>query len=173
MKKYLELNYHSFVDVITNSSTEVFVSASGDFIGRFKELVTEVLKMCGMDDIDLDTYLEFVVFRYDDSFEDYVSDNQEVIESFCKDLGLDVMKYNEKDFDLVEEYEKRAKEGKSIKVYNEAFNKWAKGYDYDNNGNDFSSESKIYIISKKDDSQTLEIMGKVSNLIHTEVMYNG
>lgn len=44
MKRYI-LNIHSFVDLITNSSTEIFVEASQSTIKAVKDMVNALLRM--------------------------------------------------------------------------------------------------------------------------------
>jgi hypothetical protein len=45
--KQLRISYHSFVDIITNSSTELFVSAGANTITGIKDIVNQLLKVQG------------------------------------------------------------------------------------------------------------------------------
>lgn len=49
MKTQLVINIHSFVDLITNSSSEIYVYASNGTIKSVKELINNLLKGVGSD----------------------------------------------------------------------------------------------------------------------------
>lgn len=49
MVKILEVPIHSFIDVITNSSTEMFVTASGRSVDMIKEMVQSIITLSGSD----------------------------------------------------------------------------------------------------------------------------
>lgn len=41
MEKYLAFNYHSFIDVITNSSTELFMSTDQKVVEFFRDILNQ------------------------------------------------------------------------------------------------------------------------------------
>lgn len=49
MRTFVNVNVHSVVDLITNSSTEIFMSASDSAIQNVKEIIDAVLKASGSD----------------------------------------------------------------------------------------------------------------------------
>jgi hypothetical protein len=72
MKTQLSIPIHSFVDIITNSSTEIFVTASERTITSIKELVDCILKGAGSSLRATDLY-EFSLskpYRYNEANEE-------------------------------------------------------------------------------------------------------
>ncbi len=63
--KSLKLNIHSFIDVITNSSTETFLCAHSGSVDMTKEVIDEILRLSGCEKT-ADDLFEFV-FEDDDS----------------------------------------------------------------------------------------------------------
>ena len=55
---HITVNLHSFVDLITNSSTEIFVEASQSTIDAVKEVVDNLLEVAGSD-LKADDLFEF------------------------------------------------------------------------------------------------------------------
>lgn len=79
MKTYYT-NYHSFVDVITNSSSELFVSTDQKIIEFFKEIINEDLG-------NKYSYLKLMSFKdfYKDHYlDEYEEDNPE---AYKKEYG--------------------------------------------------------------------------------------
>jgi len=60
-----KIPFHSVIDIITNSSTEIF-TYSGSSIGAFKELITEMFKIHGVDKSFDDVFIATI------SCDDYV-----------------------------------------------------------------------------------------------------
>jgi phosphoglycerate-specific signal transduction histidine kinase len=71
----LTINIHSFVDLITNSSTEIFVQASDQTVKSVKKLIDELLKLGNSqykcEDL-FDIYLTVGVWN--DDIDDYVQE---------------------------------------------------------------------------------------------------
>ena len=49
MEKNIEVKMHSFIDVITNSSTSIFITTHEKSVELFKELINKFLKSAGSD----------------------------------------------------------------------------------------------------------------------------
>jgi hypothetical protein len=55
-----KINYHSFIDVITNSSTELYVSSTEKTIQMFKDLVRQYLQeKLNREFVDVTDYIDF------------------------------------------------------------------------------------------------------------------
>ena len=54
MKQIFLVNFHSFVDVITNSSTELFISNTEKSIETVKEILRKMLDICNMQNDKVD-----------------------------------------------------------------------------------------------------------------------
>lgn len=70
--KAIQINIHSIVDIITNSSTEIYIAADNSTITTIQELVDNLLSTAGSDlkSTDLFTFELEVPDRYYDSVQD-------------------------------------------------------------------------------------------------------
>ncbi len=80
MKKMI-LRFHSFIDVITNSSTSVYVSCHSKSIEFAKELINSILKEAGSDKVAGDLFT-FKVYKEDEDGDKKEIKNLENIESY-------------------------------------------------------------------------------------------
>jgi hypothetical protein len=64
------IRIHSFVDLITNSSTELFISASQHTLDGVKSIINAVLKM-GESRLTADDLFTFELAKDEDSYGDY------------------------------------------------------------------------------------------------------
>jgi len=87
----VKLLVHSFIDLITNSSTEIFVH-SKDSLKPAKELLTEFLKISGSDKT-FDEVFEITLKLDSDNIREYMSYYLDDFEK--KELGLDDLLYEE------------------------------------------------------------------------------
>ena len=71
----IKINFHSIVDVITNSSTTIYTYQNS--VSEAKELVAEVLKLAGIEDKTPDDVFYYGVFCDDDV---YLDDIEEFVE---------------------------------------------------------------------------------------------
>lgn len=69
MSTYI-IRIHSFVDLITNSSTELFISASKHTLDGVKSVINAVLTMGGST-LKADDLFEFALVEDEDSYSDY------------------------------------------------------------------------------------------------------
>lgn len=79
MKKIkIKIKIHSLIDVITNSSTEIFVAASNRTIVFIKDFINTCLEIAERDDISADSLFNFGVELDDDGIidqrRDYIKD---------------------------------------------------------------------------------------------------
>lgn len=61
LPKYIDINIHSFIDLITNSSSEMFITATGKTEKTVKEIIDNVLKLSGSK-LTADDLFEFGVY---------------------------------------------------------------------------------------------------------------
>lgn len=79
MKKIFKIKYHSFIDVITNSSSELFVSTDKNVLKFFQELVKESEIKSGSSYLQLKTVKEAKeVFGLEEKLKD-LDDNDMVL----------------------------------------------------------------------------------------------
>jgi len=78
MKTAFKINYHSFVDIITNSSSEMFISTDKKVIDFFKEMFKDDIKSGGSC-LKLMTGKEFKEFYYDDPPLNKINDEDELL----------------------------------------------------------------------------------------------
>ena len=69
----VEIKVHSFVDVITNSSTSIYVSCHGKTIEFVKTLIGKLLKVAGVEG-EVEDYFSFYIKPDEDRFYDRFSD---------------------------------------------------------------------------------------------------
>jgi hypothetical protein len=58
LPKYIDITIHSMVDLITNSSSETFITATGSTVKIVKEIINKVLKL-GKSEFTADDLFEF------------------------------------------------------------------------------------------------------------------
>lgn len=73
--KTIKINIHSVVDVITNSSTTIFTYQNS--IEQAKELIQEMLNLCGIKDKTPDDLFYYGVFCDDDCYLEYINDRDD------------------------------------------------------------------------------------------------
>jgi len=90
MNKYYILNLHSVVDLITNSSSEIFVSASKKTVTAIKDTINNILKLGGSvatcDDL-FDIKLWVDGEYYDNEKDEYVSVDGEYTAEIERQMG--------------------------------------------------------------------------------------
>jgi hypothetical protein len=77
MKYYIPI--HSFIDLITNSSTEIYVEATEKTIKTLRELVNEILK-AGKSKLRADDLFTFSLEKNCDCYDEYDKDSDEAKE---------------------------------------------------------------------------------------------
>lgn len=99
--RILETNIHSVVDVITNSSTTIFIYQN--CVEQVKELVQEVLNLSGIKDKTSDDIFYYGVFCKDYIYLDYINEN----DGHDSDIPLVKSEYGTPEY---EEEQKKQKE---------------------------------------------------------------
>ena len=82
MKKIV-INVHSIIDVITNSSTSVFIHRN--CVKEVKELVREILNLSGLKNTTPDDVFYYGVFCDEDYYLDYINDEEHEDELYQDD----------------------------------------------------------------------------------------
>ena len=90
---------HSVIDVITNSSTEIFTDFSNS-VEPCKELINEMLKTFGVEDLTSDDIFDITVgYNDDERVKEYEDDgyDEETIESYMSEDSPKVLFIESKD----------------------------------------------------------------------------
>jgi hypothetical protein len=77
--KPIKVCIHSVIDIITNSSTEIFVGTHKNTIPLFKEFINQLLKDAGSDQTCEDIYdveLKYNKYEYNDLIEELIEDEE-------------------------------------------------------------------------------------------------
>lgn len=94
----LVLNYHSFVDVITNSSTEMFTTPHRNTVENCKKLINNILQIAGSDKtcddlfnvkITHSNYEDEVVDMTEEDFDEYEGYDERKLVIEPKDSSVD------------------------------------------------------------------------------------
>ena len=109
----LKVKFHSIVDVITNSSTTIFVYQ--DSIKEAKELIQEVLKLSGIKET-VDDLFWFGVFHDNDAYLDYIDDMGEAEFEELEELEKEFIKSFPTHEDWKTQYKLRNKWIEELKV---------------------------------------------------------
>jgi hypothetical protein len=137
MKHHTTVNIHSFVDVITNSSTEIFVS-SENTLTIVKEVLVELLKVMGSDktvDEVFDIKLKCINVSYVLEYLTYMLETDDVCNVILNSLGK-TQKEHEKTLErLITNVKNKKVEAPD----------WFKKYNVD-----YNVQTKIEITSKDD-----------------------
>lgn len=75
--KEIKIHVHSFIDIITNSSTEIYVQASEHTISNIKSLVNSILSIGGSTLKCDDLFIMKLVSDSDDDYDDDDEDDDE------------------------------------------------------------------------------------------------
>jgi hypothetical protein len=138
----IKIKLHSFVDVITNSSTVIFVTVGNSAINTMYEVIDEVLRVAGSDknakdlfDIEISRDWESILDNYIDSYdEEYSKDDREKALMEGRD-AIDGWK------------EKSAYEMENIVPYLKETGKWK---EYNTNYDDWEYSSWVSVKAKND-----------------------
>ncbi len=77
MKRSIVIKIHSLIDVITNSSTEIYTTTVDDAVDKAWELLNEILKVCGVEAGAEDYFsIEEVPDDWDQILEDYLGTDE-------------------------------------------------------------------------------------------------
>ena len=88
MNKKYTIKIHSFIDLITNSSTEIYIEASDKTVQTVKDIVNNILKL-GNSDITCDDLFEITLEKIDEDegYNDY-NDVSIIVKNLDEDSEL-------------------------------------------------------------------------------------
>lgn len=149
----LRIKYHSFIDIITNSSTEIYVSVGDWSVKTVKDLVNGMLKIAKSDK------------TCDDLFE--ISINNYRCEEWI--LGEQVYDYFVESNKMTrDEYKVLTDDEKLNKFYQESGETYetmsAKYYEHIEDDYDSFDESSLLVKAKTDDPDVIEVAKILHNL---------
>jgi Na+/phosphate symporter len=153
------MKMHSIIDVITNSSTEIYTFTSEESIKDAYNLLNEIIKISGSDKKAEDLFI--ITREYDDlcKIADIINDNiEKVEEQELKDLLSKEEAYYEN-----EELMKYLKE--NLEICNKYISKFS---DCDDN-----FESKLLILAKDKNISDKDIYKMFFGLFGQSISYNG
>lgn len=147
----LRIKYHSFIDIITNSSTEIYVSVGDWSVNAVKDLVNGMLKIAKSDK------------TCDDLFEISVNNYR------CEEWILDkIGDYYLSDRMTWDEYEVLTDDEKLNKYFQETGETHetmsTKYYEYIDDDYDSFDESSLLVKAKTDDPDVIEVAKILHNL---------
>lgn len=158
----MKINIHSFVDVITNSSTTIFVTMNGGAIKGMHSVIDEILKVAKSDkksedlfDISIDRDWDDIIESW---FEDYANEPEDPKEKEMYDQR-NALEY--KEFSAYAE--------KVVIPYLKENNIWQK---YTEDWNGFEKDSWLVVKSKTGDD-TKEIWGMINRLFSADGYRDG
>ena len=178
-EKYIKIKLQSFIDLITNSSTEVFSTVDTNSVEGLYKMLDAVLKVGGSN-LKAKDILEIRV-EFDesgiDSYSDYIFDlinaDKEYLESsnYIKYLNLRDLYHNTKDNSYDDDFWEHKEF--MVKDYSKkdgvkSFDEYCK--DYNNDSNEWIIESHI-VMKFKDPFIDSKILDIINNLFNHEAHY--
>ncbi len=166
----LKISFHSFVDVITNSSTVIYVGCGDNTIKLAKELITSLLKVAGLNKT-ADDFFEFTVVQNQETINDCIGDwIDECFENFEEELKkIDGCKDITKEIWDEMEYKERNKITDILceKILSNKINKSVSDFidDYFDEGFD---QRQLIIKSKTDDKFILNLNDKIRSIFEID-----
>lgn len=158
----MKIKMHSLIDVITNSSTEIFITMGSKSVEGMFEIFNEVLKIAGSDkkaeelfDIKIEQDWDYIVDRFIDNDEFEEGEESKLMEEYKA-----IAKYEEREKFTVER----------IIPYLEESGRWK---DFNTNYYDMEYDSWLNIKAKDQTKSTMEIWNKIRNLFGVDAIRNG
>jgi len=154
----IKIPYHSFIDVITNSSTEIYVSADKQSIEMAKEFIDGLLKIAGSDKTFDDLFEAKVEIGYAcdywDDYKEYILDELNV-----KWLDDDDNEIKE----VVDEYYKKLENSdpEIIEVFSKMVEDDCERF----------MDSTIVLTTKNDDKETIDLASKFRSIFSIDSQY--
>jgi len=166
----IKIKPHSIVDVITNSSTVVYVQTHDNTIKYAKELVNTLLKVAGSDKKAEDLFDFYFDVDREEEIEKLIGEEQfrddNVIKAFKKlDNKLTEKKLEDMEDD---EFDKVAN-----KLLDKIVNKEIKPYDSYGRHDDCWDEKELIIKSKDNNKLTINLTEQIKNIFALDGSYNG
>ena len=149
---------HSFIDVVTNSSTSIYVGCHDNTIRFTKDLIDKILKASGSVNRTAEDVFDFkLTASFDDEYECRLEDN---LSEYFPDI----------DFEIIDEKEKE-------RLAKELFNKMLSGEvePYDGFGCDYEGDfdcRTLSIISKSGDV-SIDLINEIEKIFCIEARYDG
>lgn len=165
----IKIKLQSFIDLITNSSTEVFSTVSSGSIEGLYKLFDTIL-LAGGSNLKSKDIMDISIEYSDsgkDEFYDYIIDlinekEDKLSAEFNKELDS-LTRYSYEYYSLIEKTVENYSKEKSI-----LYSDWCKNYN--ESGHDYVMESYIKI-NLKDDSINKESLNIINNLFNYEAYY--
>jgi len=152
----IEIPIHSFIDVITNSSTSVYVGCHDNTVKFAKELVDDLLKAAGSEK-SADDVFTFSIQADFDSERDKI---YERLDEYYTEEELEGKDYRAKN-DLAKEIFDKMISGEIEKS-----SSWGQNYD------DYDTRTLI-IKSKTDDKLSIDLGSRIESIFSIEGVYDG
>lgn len=155
MKKII-IPIHSFIDVVTNSSTSIYVGCHDNTINYAKDLINDLLKVAGSDKTADDLFV-FKVLANKDNEMDEIFEN---LEEYYPDVNFDEISSDENK-KLADKVFYDICEGNISPLHD-----WGKSY----NGYDTRS---LILESKNNDKLTIDLGSRIERIFLIDGEYNG
>jgi len=165
MNKEIRVKIHSLVDVITNSSTVIYVQSHNNTIKYAKDLINNLLKISGSDKTADDLFIfKLEVNReqeLDKDLYDYLED--EYLDKFQKGLTVDNLR--------------KMSDKEGAKILNQLLDSISEGKiepysGYGKNYNDYDTR-ELVIKAKNDDTLTINLTDKIKRIFDIDGRYDG
>lgn len=159
MKKEWKIKIHSIIDVITNSSTEIYIQADSNTIEKTFELFDIIIKASGSDKSARELFdLRIELGEWD---------KKNAIESFMKsdDFGLCISESDIREYQLANpKFEDWQVENKLAEKYLHENGLWNDYVDDERYGDD-----DLIVKLKDSDEDIFDLASKVSSIFHIDV----
>ena len=155
----LKVKIHSIVDVITNSSTVIYITMKENSIKEMFEIINEILKIADSDKKAEDLFSIEIERNWDQILDSFLDDdpvNEKEIKLFEELVKLEYKESEEYEENVIIPYLKESGRWK-------AFNTNYDGFDYD---------SWLIVKAKNEDKSTMEFWNKIKNLFNVEATYD-
>jgi hypothetical protein len=172
--KEIKLSLHSIIDVITNSSTEIYTFTNSSAIEKSYELLNEILKIADSDKKAEDLFEIYIIPNDWDNIINYFNKYYE--DEFEKCDNLQELKILLDEQDKIEEYKERSKfEKEKIIPFLKKDDNWKIIFNkiVDDGDNFYQRETSLIIVAKDELKSTENIINLFWNLFSQEASYNG
>ena len=157
----MKINVHSLIDVITNSSTSIFITMHGKSVDEMYELLNEVLKIADSDkkaedlfDIEIDRDWDSIVEKFIEN-EDFTEDEEKLVE----------------EYEAFEDYKKaRVFVMEKIVPCLKESGRWE---DFNTNYYEMEENSWLVVKAKDNTKSTMDLWKKIRNLFNVDAIRDG
>ncbi len=157
----LKINVHSVIDVITNSSTMVFITMVDGAVDSMYKIIDEILKVANSDKKAKDLF--DITQEYDwDTILDYFRDECDSVESEKENIMGKI-------WDTLEGKARKDFENEKVIPYLKESGRYK---DYLEDGDGLERDNWLVIKAKDESKSTQDIWRKIINLINVEATYS-